>query len=153
MKINKILWPTDFSGSARQALDYVKSLTGKYQAEVHVMYVIEDIAHHKGWYGDFEKDRVDKIVEWEEKKAKERLEQICSEYLEGCPLYIKHVALGDPAQEILKFIDKEKVDLVVMSTKGTGGYFTFGSVAEKIVKNSKAPVVTVPSTGEPDAHT
>ncbi|MEE9495794.1 MAG: universal stress protein, partial [Desulfobacterales bacterium] len=53
MEVKKILWPTDFSNSAEKALPYVTSLTQKYQAEIHVLYVIEDIAHHESWYGDF----------------------------------------------------------------------------------------------------
>lgn len=149
MDVQKILWPTDLSGSAKQALNYVQSITEKYQAEIHVMYVIEDIAHHRGLYGNFTQDHIEKIIAWENKKAKERLDDICSQYLEGCPLYIKHVAVGDPAEEILKLIDKENIDMVIISTKGTRGIFAFGSVAEKVVKNSPVPVVTVPSTGEP----
>ena len=46
MDIKKILWPTDFSNIAEKALPHVKSLTEKYGAEVHVLYVIEDTAHH-----------------------------------------------------------------------------------------------------------
>ena len=102
MTLQKILWPTDFSDQAKQALDHVKSLTQTYDAEIHVLYVIEDIANHKPWYGDFEQDTIKKIVKWEEKTAKQRLDSLCSNHLHGCPLYIKHVAVGDPAQEILK---------------------------------------------------
>jgi nucleotide-binding universal stress UspA family protein len=149
MDIQKILWPTDLSGSAKQALNYVQSITEKYQAEIHVMYVIEDIAHHRGLYGNFTQDHIEKIVEWENEKAKERLDDICFKYLEGCPLYVKHIDVGDPAEEILKLIDKESVDMVIISTKGTGGIFAFGSVAEKVVKNSPVPVVTIPTTGVP----
>ena len=78
------------------------------------------------------------------KMAHERLSQICEKYLDGCPLYIKHVAIGDPAQEILKLIDKEKVDLVVMAAQGEKGNFSFGSVTEKVIRNSKVPVTTIP---------
>jgi nucleotide-binding universal stress UspA family protein len=145
MDVKKILWPTDFSRSAEKALPYVTSLTQKYGAEIHVLYVIEDIAHHKGWYGDFEREKVDKLMEWAHKSATKRLEQVCEKYLEGCPLYIKHIAVGDPAQEILKLIDTEKVDLVVMATRGEKGHFRFGSVAEKVIKNSPVPVTTVPT--------
>ncbi len=152
MELQKILWPTDLSGSARQALQYVQSLTEKYQAEIHVMYVIEDLAHHKGWYGDFDKGRIEKIIDWEHQKAKERLDEICSKHLEGCPLYIKHLAVGDPAQEILELVENENIDMVIMSTKGEKGHFSFGSVAEKVVKNALVPVVTVPATGEPSAE-
>ena len=148
MEMKKILWPTDFSGSAEKALPYVKSMTEKYNTEIHVLYVIEDIAHHKPWYGDFEQSHIDKIMMWEEKTAKERLDQICESYLEGCPLYVKHIAVGDPAQEILKLIEKVSIDTVVMANRGQKGHFHFGSVAEKVVKNSPVPVVTIPTPPE-----
>jgi nucleotide-binding universal stress UspA family protein len=149
MEIQKILWPTDFSGSAKQALNYVTSLTQKYGAEIHILFVIEDLSGHKDWYGEFEQAHVDKLIEWENKKAGERLDQICSHHLEGCPLYFKHIAVGDPAQEILKLADTEGVDMIVMSTRGARGRFRFGGVAEKVVRNASVPVVAVPATGEP----
>ncbi len=148
LEVKKVLWPTDFSSSAQKALPYVTSLTMQYGAEIHVLYVIEDIAHHGSWYGEFDKDHIDKLMQWANKSAKRRLDQICDKYLEGCPLYIKHIAVGDPAQEILKLIDKEKVDLVVMASKGEKGLFRFGSVTEKVLKNSPIPVTTIPVNQE-----
>ena len=145
MDVNRILWPTDFSASAQTALTQVRSLTEKYSAEIHVLYVIEDLAHHAPWYGEFNQDHVQKIVEFSEKSAGKKLNQICEKYLEGCPLYIRHVAMGDPAAEILSLIEKEEIDMVVMSTRGSKGQFPFGSVTEKVLKNSPVPVLSVPS--------
>ena len=144
MEVKKVLWPTDFSSSAEKALPYVTDLTQKYGAEIHVLYVIEDIAHHDSWYGDFDKTTVDKLMAWADKSAKKRLDQVCEKYLDSCPLYIKHIAVGDPAREILKLIDQEKVDLVVMASHGSRGDFRFGSVTEKVLKNSPVPVTTIP---------
>ncbi len=144
MEVNKVLWPTDFSSSAEKALPYVTDITQKYGAEIHVLYVIEDIAHHESWYGDFDKSKVDKLMEWADKSARKRLNQVCEKYLNSCPLYVKHIAVGDPAQEILKLIEKEKVDLVVMASHGAKGNFRFGSVTEKVLKNSPVPVTTIP---------
>ena len=144
MEVNKVLWPTDFSSSAEKALPYVTDLTQKYGAEIHVLYVIEDIAHHESWYGDFDRTHVDKLMKWADKSAKKRLDQVCEKYLNSCPLYIKHIAIGDPAQEILKLIDKEKVDLVVMASHGQQGNYRFGSVTDKVVRNSTVPVTTIP---------
>jgi nucleotide-binding universal stress UspA family protein len=109
-----------------------------------VLYVIEDIAHHESWYGDFDIAHINKLMQWADKSANKRINQICEKYLEGCPMYIKHIAIGDPAQEILKLIDKEKVDMVVMANKGEKGIFRFGSVTEKVLKNSPIPVTTIP---------
>ena len=144
MEVNKVLWPTDFSSSAEKALPYVTDLTQKYGAEVHVLYVIEDIAHHESWYGDFDRSHTDKLMEWADKSAKKRLDQVCEKYLNSCPLYIKHIAVGDPAQEILKLIVKEGVDLVVMASHGYKGDYRFGSVTEKVLKHSPVPVTTIP---------
>lgn len=144
MEIKKILWPTDFSSRAQKALEQVISLSENYQAEVHVLYVIEDLAHHAEWYGAFEESHAQKVSDYSMRTAQEKLHQVCEKYLDGCPLYIRHVAVGDPAVEILKLIEMEKMDLVVMATRGANDQFPFGSVTEKIVRNSVVPVVTVP---------
>ena len=144
MEVNKILWPTDFSSIAEKALPHVKSLTEQYGAEIHVLYVIEDVAHHDGWYGAFEEKRVQELMEHAGKTATKRLAQICEKYLDSCPLYVKHVAVGDPAKEILKLIEAEKVDIVVMASHGEKGNFRFGSVTEKVLKNSAVPVTIIP---------
>jgi nucleotide-binding universal stress UspA family protein len=144
VEVKKVLWPTDFSSNAQKALPYVTSLTMQYEAEIHVLYVIEDIAHHESWYGDFDIAHINKLMQWADKSANKRINQICEKYLDGCPMYVKHIAIGDPAQEILKLIDKEKVDMVVMASKGEKGLFRFGSVTEKVLKNSPVPVTTIP---------
>ncbi|MCG6877788.1 MAG: universal stress protein [Deltaproteobacteria bacterium] len=146
MEVKKILWPTDFSPNAEKALDYVTSFGEKYQTEVHVLYVIEDLGHHAPWYGEFDQSHIEKIQKWERETAEKRLGDICEKYLQGCPLFIKHVALGDPAEEILKTADKENVDMIIMASHGRKGSFGFGSVSEKVVKNAPIPVVTIPVT-------
>ncbi len=144
MEVKKILWPTDFSPNAEKALDYVTSFGEKYQTEVHLLYVIEDLGHHEPWYGEFDKSHIEKIHEWERETAEKRLGDICTKYLQGCPLFIKHIAIGDPAEEILKTADQEKADMIIMASHGRRGTFGFGSVSEKVVKNAAVPVVTIP---------
>jgi nucleotide-binding universal stress UspA family protein len=122
----------------------VTSLGEKYQTEVHVLYVIPELANHEPWYGEFDQSHIDKIHDWERKTAEKRLNEICEKYLDGCPLYVRHIAMGDPAEEILKLVEKEKVDMVVMASHGRKGHFHFGSVAEKVVKNAPVPTITVP---------
>lgn len=144
MSVKKILWPTDFSKNAEVALPYVNSLINKYQPEVHVLYVIDDLGNHEPWYGEFEELRVEKIHKWAWEKAQNRLNRICDTYLNGCPMFYKHTAIGDPAQEILKAVHEYDIDLVVMASRGSQDHFMFGSVAEKVIKNASVPVVTIP---------
>ena len=102
----------------------------------------------ESWYGELDRSHLDKIRKWEEKVGKRQLDEICTKYLNGCPNYIKHITLGDPAQEILKLIKRENVNMVVMANRGQKGHFRFGSVSEKVVKNSRVPVVTIPIDAE-----
>jgi universal stress protein A len=55
------------------------------------------------------------------------------------------IRIGNPVDEILRYIDDEKVDLVAMSTHGRSGlaHLLMGSVAERVVRSSKAAVLTI----------
>ncbi len=144
MEIKKILWPTDLSSNAEKALPFVEALSQKLEAEIHVLYVIEDIARHESWYGEFNESHIKEILDWEEKKAGERLDHICDRYLKGCPYYIKETAIGDPAEEILNFVRNREIDMVMIAGRGSKSRFPTGSVAEKIFRHSPVPVLTIP---------
>ena len=107
-KINNILWPNDFSKCSEKALPHVRSLAKQYGASVHVLYVAEDLAHHNSWYGNFDPTHIDRITEWEIKKAQDRQQAFCSRHLEECGAYTTHIEIGDPTTKILDFIEKEK---------------------------------------------
>ena len=58
---------------------------------------------------------------------------------------LSHGAMtGQMLEKIETVLVKEKPDMVVMATKGRTAHFHFGSIAEKIVKNSDVPVVAIP---------
>ena len=144
MSIKKILWPTDFSKLAEKALPQINSLTQKYGAEIHVMYVIENIHYFQTWLGGDAPHQVDKLTHFSKEMAEKKMIEICDNQLKECTMPITHVVNGDSAREILKMVEKENIDMVVMSTRGSRGHFPFGSVTERVVKNSPVPVVTVP---------
>ncbi len=144
MEINKILWPTDFSENAAKALPYVTSLTEKYGAEIHILYVLKDYPEFGVHYGEYDPNEFEKMRAWEKKTAESRLDKLCEKFLNACPLYIRHISVGEPANEILKLIDAEKIELIVLTNRGSEGHFDFGSVAERVLKCSAVPVVMVP---------
>ena len=144
MEISRILWPTDFSENAGKALSLVTQLSQKFGAEIHILYVMKDYPAFGASYGQFDPDELKKMQEWEKQTADSRLGEICEKFLNECPLYIRHIAVGEPAKEILKVIAKEKIDLVVMANRGSEGHFNFGSVSERVLKCTTVPLVTVP---------
>jgi len=60
----------------------------------------------------------------------------------------KVVAEGSPADEILDYAKKNGMDLIIIGSVGRTGLdkFLLGSVAEKVVRNSSMPVITVPGS-------
>jgi len=54
-------------------------------------------------------------------------------------------AIGTPVDRILQYIGDEGIDLIVMGTHGRGavGHLLLGSVAERLVRRSPVPVLTV----------
>jgi nucleotide-binding universal stress UspA family protein len=79
-------------------------------------------------------------------------EQILSEHLEGSVDRIAniHVYEGDPDLELLNMADQLKADMVVLGThtKGITQYTFMGSVAKKVIKRIKVPILLVPPVGD-----
>jgi len=146
MEIKRILWPTDFSENAAKALPYVTSLSEKYGSEIHILYVMKEYLAFGAHYGDFDPDEHQKMQHMEKELAERRLDEICETFLNQCPLYFRHISVGDPATEILKFISEHQIDFVVMASCGSEAHFDFGSVADRVIKCTHVPVVTVPAS-------
>ncbi|MBI4640620.1 MAG: universal stress protein [Candidatus Tectomicrobia bacterium] len=55
------------------------------------------------------------------------------------------VRVGEPYEEILNFVQEQKIDMIVMGTHGRTGlaHLFLGSVAERVVRHSPVPVVTI----------
>jgi nucleotide-binding universal stress UspA family protein len=80
-----------------------------------------------------------------EANAREECERWCAEELRGYKEIEYRVLRGTPRDEILKFADENKVDLIIMGTHSRKGLdrVIFGSTAERVVRNAKCPTLTV----------
>jgi len=60
------------------------------------------------------------------------------------------VLLGDPAEEISRHSERGDCDLIIMASHGRSGLsrWTYGSVAEKVFRASRTPVLMVQADGE-----
>ncbi|HSR56541.1 MAG TPA: universal stress protein [Candidatus Binataceae bacterium] len=85
-----------------------------------------------------------------EHDARERLTQLGAKRLDGKIPYEVEVITGDPAVEIMVAAAEHQADLIVMATHGRTGlsHFFLGSVAERVVRESTVPVLTVRAEGE-----
>ena len=81
MKIERILWPTDFSENAAAALPVVTSLAQQHGAEIHILYVLKEYPAFGARYGDYDPSEMEKMKEWEKETASKRLDELCEKHL------------------------------------------------------------------------
>lgn len=144
MTIKTILWPTDLSVNSLKAGSHVIELSQKYNAEVVLQYVAVDLCRMFPAYGSYPSvEHLNRFRDWEIEKARKRLEQICDEELKACPYLRLRLVTGEPAEEILKMVDAEAVDMIVLTSRGEGRQTGFGHIARKVIESSPVPVQVI----------
>lgn len=143
IEIKKILFPLDLTENSSKILDYVLSVSEKYNSIVYLLHVVQDLNKWGKLYVPH--PSMDKLQKEANEAAKKALNTVCENQLQSCPNFLKLVVSGDAADEILKVIESEDIDLLIMGTHGRKGleHVIFGSVAEKVVKKSPVPVLSI----------
>ena len=143
IEINKILFPLDLTENSSKILPYVLSVSEKYNSQIYLLHVVQDLNKWGKLYVPH--PSMDKFQEEAIKNAKKAMDKICENQLQSCPNFQKRVVSGDTVDEILKIIESENIDLLIMGTHGRKGleHVIFGSVAENIVKKSPVPVLSI----------
>ena len=144
MEIKTILWPTDLSANSLKAGAHVVALAQKHDASVVLLYVAVDLCRMFPAYGNYPStEHLNNFRDWEIGQARKRLERLCDEDLKACPYLRLRLVAGDPATEILKMIETEGADLVVLTSRGEARQSGFGHVARKVAEASPVPVQIV----------
>lgn len=143
MEIKRILFPTDFSEGALNALPYAVDIAKSYGAKLYMLHVIYDIATASGLHVPH--ISVDEMYKELDASARKELEKFGADVIRGIKDVEYVVIRGIPYEEILKFAKENKIDLIVIGTHGRKGLdrVLFGSTAERVVRNSSCPVLTV----------
>ena len=143
MNIKKILFPTDFSEGALNALPFAVDMAKNYGAKLHMLHVIYDVATASGLY--IPHVTFDALYTELEASAKKELERFGCEEMQSLKDTEFTLLRGVPYEEILKFAKENNFDLIVIGTHGRKGLdrVLFGSTAERVVRNASCPVLTV----------
>lgn len=152
MRIRTILFPTDFSQGARAAMDYALSLAQDYEAKLILLYVIQDISIAE-WYIPSSISAAD-LIEDMQKSAEREMDKWSAEAETKVPAVERMVRRGVPFVEIIGTAKEKQADMVVIGTHGRTGidHMLFGSTAEKVVRKSPCPVLTVRTMGTESAE-
>jgi nucleotide-binding universal stress UspA family protein len=154
--MTKVLVPFDFSEQAQNALDFTTALAGKFDSiHIEVLHVIEtptspsfdtmggsDLMpemESQIFFIELMKRRKLQMAELEEQNAGKNY------------TFSTKIKLGNAFKHISESITEETPDLVVMGSKGIGGFeeILVGSNTEKVVRNANCPVLTIKEKTNP----
>jgi nucleotide-binding universal stress UspA family protein len=139
MDIKKVLVPVDFSENSKKILEAAGYFSGKCQAKLYVVFVVQSFDDYSGFFVPHMP-----VAKFEEEMV-QAAEQKMESFLVGQKNIEAKVLVGDVAEEIIRHTEESGMDLIVMGTHGYKGLekVMFGSVAEKVVRSSPCPVLTI----------
>jgi len=144
MNFNNIVVPIDFSEFSDKALAYALELAENFGAHLtllHAIVLFQDDIDEEQRLEEYEtlikkrEHRINEQMKSNRQKVHKRGVKVDTVILRGI----------SPADAILDYLNENKSDLVVMGTHGRSGlkHLLYGSVAEKVVRLSSQPVLTV----------
>ena len=144
----KVLCPTDFSEASLCGLKLANKMSKLWDVEVVVLNVHKPIPHLpkprvEASEVTFDMEQYEKVVI---EDARQNLAEVSGRLLDEGLVPKLEVRIGNPAQEILSVAEEEEVDAILIATHGRTGikHIVFGSVAQRVVRRAKCPVVTIP---------
>ena len=140
--ISNVLVPTDLSEASIGALNYSIKIVKKYHANLMVLYVI---SHLRNAASHTLSEKSPYNFKDQFAGTKNQLEEFWKSIGENEIEADLELGFGDPFTVIMRYAKSKKNDIIVMGTRGRTGlaHLLMGSIAEKVVRYSHIPVVTV----------
>jgi nucleotide-binding universal stress UspA family protein len=148
IRLERILCPTDFSKFAFRAADYAVALGRHHDAEVHFLHVIPSTLIPLDQY-PYALEAIPPAPEFR-KRALERLDAfVALSRADGVRTRFS-VAEGAPVTAILDTAQSDDAGMICLGTHGREGVerLVLGSVAEKVLRKARCPVITVSEPGD-----
>jgi nucleotide-binding universal stress UspA family protein len=144
LTLKTILVPTDFSDASQAALEYAKGLAEAFNASLHIVHVMEDLLA-QAWSAEVYVASMPNLRSEIDKEARERLATMVTADERQRFSVTTDVLAGNPFLEIIRYAKAQSIDIIVIGTHGRGpiAHMLLGSVAEKVVRKSPCPVLTV----------
>ncbi len=143
MEAKKVLFPLDFSEFCSQIVPQVISVAQKFSAEIHLVTVIE--LHQAPGASYVPHPSLDRLREERREQVERQLRQFEEEFFLTYRTVRRMVLRGFPAEEILKYIESARIDLVIMATHRRREIekAMLGSVAAEVIRKSPVPVMSI----------
>jgi len=147
LPFKKILWPTDFSEPSYTALKAADELARHFSARLLLLHVIPPVPIQYPYPDPPVASSFDVALYQQQLalQAEQLLEDLVAQRVSKEVRAATRVVTGEPPAEILRLAREEQADLIVIASHGLTGWrhLVFGSVAEKVVRFSPCPVLTI----------
>ncbi len=141
----RILFCTDFSEDANWAFSYALNLAKTYQSKLFILHVTPEPVHPEQLSIYLSEEKLKELKVFQKKELDQQLKTHYLKKLGRFKNFEVFIKEGEAFLEILQTAKKKSADLIVMGTHGRTGldHILFGSTAEKVVRRSPCPVLTV----------
>lgn len=146
--LKKIICALDLSNHSKYVAEYANLLATLSGASIVAVYTAPTMTQYTGFH--VPPNAIDDFVGEIVHGAKQTMDEFVKENFKNVDVR-SEIMVGYAAEEIVAISIAESADLIIMGTHGRRGIdrILFGSVAEKVVKNSNIPVMTIrPQTPE-----
>lgn len=141
--VEKILFATDFSEASKYACKYAIGMAKQFDAKLLVLHVINELDFPL--VGLFPDHYVKAHIKETAAGFSKMMTEFCSRNFKEFKNFESLILTGIPFKTIINKAESEDVSFIVVGTHGRTGieHVLVGSTAEKIVRMSKCPVMTV----------
>lgn len=142
ISIKNVLCPTDFSKYADHALSYGVEFCTRFGATLHLHHSVTtpymSVAYEIGPETAIARDQA-------EKEARRLIDARAADLRSKTLNVQTHITVGVPFIDIIQLGREKQIDLIVIATHGRTGLqqIMIGSTAERVVRKSPCPVLTV----------
>lgn len=134
-----LLVPTDGSDRAEAALDHAIEIAGPRDATIHALYVVDDRA-----FITLHDDMTEEVSDELRTDGEKAVASLAAAAEDAGIEVTTAVRQGDPAEEIVAYVEEAGIDLVTMATRGEGNRRNMlGSVSRDVIGEADVPVLTV----------
>jgi nucleotide-binding universal stress UspA family protein len=141
--VEKILFATDFSEASKDACKYAIAMAKQFDAKLLVLHVIDELDFPL--VGLFPDHYVKAHIKETAAGSSKMMTEFCSRNFKEFKNFESLILTGIPFKTIINKAESDDVSFIVVGTRGRTGieHVLVGSTAEKIVRMSKCPVMTV----------
>jgi universal stress protein A len=139
-----ILVPTDFSAYSNKALKKAVEIASQHKSKIYLLHVVDEVMQCAVDYC-LDISLVKQIEKQSLGFAKEKLQKEVKEFSQSKDIQIiVDVKMGDTYETILKEQKDKRIDLIVIASHGKKGVIHhLGSIADKVMRGAKCPVLLV----------